>query len=141
MTKYLLLLIAFVFPLNSLAGGMSFTVVVTDVDLVEDSAHSFKLDLKRTKESEYGDGAGCESIVIAGKYDYDQWVNYRRPMSSNNHQEALEHLLNSKGLEIRFGTFGSGLKKISKCKFESKGLMLLNNYKGQATVYSIYNKI
>lgn len=117
------------------AGGDHFPVKLIEFD-ANDTQFSF-LAIPIAKEKNWMD-ASCQEIKVTGTYNSQKWRNYKKPMSQENHLQAIAVLKDAfeKQGKVNFGHLGNGLKRISDCIYESHGLWL-----EERGVYSMYQHL
>ena len=119
------------------AGGDYFPVHITQF---ENDGDKFKFSATVSEERKWMEDE-CEEIFVTGEYDSLKWIAYNTPMNKNNHMKAIDYL--SKSLNIKeniyFGYIGSGLHKIDKCTYVSKGLIFSSDSKTH--VMSVHGSI
>ncbi|UTA48340.1 hypothetical protein L1F30_02060 [Simiduia sp. 21SJ11W-1] len=134
MNRYIVtLLIAFASP--AFSGGDHFPIHVTEIE-IDGSNFSFNA-IPVTEERKWMEEE-CTSVKVSGTYGVLKWLNYKAPISKDEHALALATLQKSYESEkkIYFGYIGGGLHKVSSCSYLSKGLLYENG-----NVYSIYHSI
>lgn len=73
----LILIISLMMSAFAEAGGYSFAVKVSDVDVPNDSKNTFSLKLIPVDESKYWEESKCEVLSIQGNYDLERWKGYK----------------------------------------------------------------
>ncbi|AWF82279.1 hypothetical protein BTJ40_16395 [Microbulbifer sp. A4B17] len=119
------------------AGGDNFPVHIT---YYEGDGYKFKFTASVSEERKWMD-MECEKIYVSGEYDKLKWAKYKRPMSEENHMLALSYLEKASisKKKIYLGYLGSGLHRVAKCTYISKGL-IFENY-GKPHVMSVHGSI
>lgn len=122
--KIIALILVMLIPTAVCAGGDYFPIIITKF---ESDGGEFKFTAKVSPERKWMDKS-CNEITVAGYYDSVKWARYKAPMSKDNHKGAIEYLrkASSNSAQVNFGYIGFGLKQNSKCKYQSKGLILEN---------------
>ncbi|TRY09410.1 hypothetical protein [Shewanella hanedai] len=129
--------IVFLLSASVLAGGSYFPIHITEF---ENDGDEFKLSATVSDERKWMEKE-CKKISVTGEYDTLKWITHKNPMNKSTHMEAVDYL--SKSLKtkekIYFGYIGSGLHKVARCTYVSKGL-IFSNY-DKTYVMSVHGSI